>query len=166
MRCAPSSTTISTVSVSVAEPTWSMTTTDSLCRSAWMSRCVAVGSSDRPSMRTEVTSLATASAGIVTTVASANAFQAVTAVRSPGTPARPSRSSSRPTIMTSTSGASTTVVRTPALPSSVENSGARRLTGEKRHSSSRPVGSVMTAGSNEVMRSAREPCGVPPTPCE
>ena len=50
--------------------------------------------------------------------------------------------------------------------SSAANSGAIRSTGEKRHSSSRPVGSGKSDTSNDVFRSAREPAGVPPVPCE
>ena len=115
-------------------------------------------------MRTAVTSEATASAGIVTTVACVNAFHAVTAVRSPGLPVLPRRSSSRETDSTLTSGAGTTSTVTPEFPSSGANSGCRRATGLKRHSSSRPVGTGMSARSNEVRRSARDPTGT--TPCE
>jgi len=66
------------------------------------------------------------------------------------------------------SGASTTVVRTPwpsSTPSvSAANSGARRATGAKRHSSSRPFGTGKSATSNDVGREARDASGAGPTP--
>ena len=170
----PSSATISTVSVRATEPTWSITTTPSASASACTSRWVAAGSGSpsapsppSPWTRTLVAAEETDSRGRVTTVASRNEVQAVAAVRSPGLPAVPRRTSSRPTISTRASGASTTVTWTPVpvRPSpAASKSGARRATGEKRHSSSRPVGTVKSARSKEVRRAARDDSGVPPRP--
>ena len=119
-------------------------------------------------MRIDVTSEATASCGIVTTVARGNEAHATAEVRSPGLPAVPRRASSRSTISTVTSGASTTVVSTPwpeSTPSlAAANSGASRSTGAKRHSSSRPFGTGKSATSNDVGREARDDSGVPPRP--
>ena len=101
----------------------------------------------------------------VSTVAVSVTFQAVTPVRSTGAPTVPMRASLRATVSRLTPSGRSASIRTapaslwPAVAArmaSRSNSGAKRFIGVKRHSSSRPRGTGMSAGSKEVGRSARE----------
>ena len=172
VRSAPSATVTSTVWVRAAVPVWSRMTVPREPACAWTRTCWATGawapvasaaaSRSRPVTDSRTARAGRAPAARVTTVAVAKAAQAVTPARSTGAPTVPRRGSSRPTRSTvAPDGTSAVTVRGEEGASSATSvsswrRGAKRLSGVKRHSSSRPVGTGMSAGSKLVGRSARE----------
>ena len=164
---APSATVTSTPWVRAAVPVWSRTTVPLEPASAATRMCWAVGRASCvswPMMFSRAARSSWAPGSRVSTVAVSVPFQAVTPVRSTGAPTVPMRASLRATVSRLAPSGRSASTRIPASlwPSvaawmaSRSNSGAKRFIGVKRHSSSRPRGTGMSAGSKEVGRSARE----------